>query len=55
MKQPTLELVQRCYPGVETIREGFGGRMSPLDGSKAARLLGFCPRYTWQDVVGNSA
>jgi len=53
MREPTLELVQRCYAGVETIKAGFGGRMSPLDCSKAARLLGFRPRYTWQDVVGN--
>ena len=51
---PTLELVQRCYAGVETIREGFGGRMSPLDCSKAGRLLGFRPRYTWQMVLENS-
>jgi len=52
MKQPTLELVQRYYPGVERIAEGFGGRMSPLDCRKAERLLGFRPQYTWQDVLG---
>lgn len=52
MKQPTLELVNRYYPGVQTIREGFGGRMSPLDCRKAERLLGFRPQYTWKDVVG---
>lgn len=54
MQQPTLQLVQRYYAGVETIHEGFGGRMSPLDCSKAARLLGFRPRHTWQMVVENS-
>jgi nucleoside-diphosphate-sugar epimerase len=51
MKQPTLELVNRYYPGVQTIREGYGGRMSPLDCRKAKTLLGFQPRYVWQDVV----
>jgi nucleoside-diphosphate-sugar epimerase len=51
MKQPTLELVQRYYPGVERIAEGFGGRMSPLDCRKAERLLGFRPQYTWQDAL----
>jgi nucleoside-diphosphate-sugar epimerase len=51
MKQPTLELVQRYYPGVERIAEGFGGRMSPLDCRKAERLLGFRAQYTWQDVL----
>lgn len=51
MEAPTLELVQRHYPGVEKIAEGFGGRMSPLDCRKAERRLGFRPRYTWKDVV----
>jgi nucleoside-diphosphate-sugar epimerase len=51
MKQPTLELVQRYYPGVERIAEGFGGRMSPLDCRKAERLLGFRAQYTWQDAL----
>jgi len=36
---------------VQTIREGYGGRMSPLDCRKAKTLLGFQPRYVWQDVV----
>ncbi len=54
MKQPTLELVNRYYPDVPTIRAGFGGRMSPLDCRKAERLLGFKPHYTWEAVVKSS-
>lgn len=50
MKQPTLELVKRYYPGIERIAEGFGGNMSPLDCRRAEKLLGFKPRYTWKMV-----
>lgn len=48
MRQPTLELVERYYPGVQRVAEGFGGRMSPLDCSRAEKLLGFKAQYTWE-------
>jgi nucleoside-diphosphate-sugar epimerase len=51
MREPTLELVNRFYPGVERVAESFGGRMSPLDGSHAEQILGFKARYTWDMVV----
>lgn len=47
MVEPTLELVERFFPDVGRVAEGFGGRMSPLDGQRAAAMLGFTPQYTW--------
>lgn len=51
MREPTLELVERFYPGVERIAADFGGRASPLDGRHAREVLGFTPQYTWDQVV----
>ncbi|MGQ9684027.1 MAG: NAD-dependent epimerase/dehydratase family protein [Anaerolineae bacterium] len=51
MREPTLELLQRYHPGPYRIAEGYGGRMSPLDVSKAESLLGFRAEYTWDKVV----
>lgn len=55
MREPTLELVERYFPGVEQVKEGFGGRMSPLDGSHAEQVLGFRAQYTWQVMLGQAA
>lgn len=51
MRQPTLELVRRYFPGDYPVKAGFSGRMSPLDGSRAQTLLGFTPQYTWEMQV----
>lgn len=51
MRESTLELIERHYPGVERVASGFGGRMSPLDTSHAAQVLGFKAQYTWEKVV----
>lgn len=51
MREPTLELAARYYPGVGQVAAGFGGRMSPLDCRHARELLGFTPRYTWEMVA----
>ncbi len=48
MREPTLELVNRHFPGVEQIAEGFGGRMSPLDSRHAEAGLGFKAQHTWE-------
>lgn len=45
MDVPTLELLNRFYPGVARVAEGFGGRMGVLDCSRAEQVLGFTPRY----------
>jgi nucleoside-diphosphate-sugar epimerase len=47
MRQPTLDLVEQCYPGVERVADGFGGCMSPLDCSRAEKVLGYKAQYTW--------
>jgi nucleoside-diphosphate-sugar epimerase len=51
MREPTLALVNRYYPGVARVAEGFGGRMSPLDCRHAQEVLGFAAKYTWEQVV----
>jgi UDP-glucose 4-epimerase len=51
MREPTLELVNRHFPGVEQIAEGFGGRMSPVDGHHAEEGLGFVPQHTWESAA----
>jgi nucleoside-diphosphate-sugar epimerase len=51
MREPTLDLVNRYFPGGEQVAEGFGGRMSPLDTSHAEQVLGFEAQYTWDMVV----
>ena len=52
MREPTLELVDRHFPGVERVAEGFGGRMAPLDGRQAEDLIGFRAEHTWEEAVG---
>lgn len=51
MREPTLDLVERFFSGVERIAADFGGRASPLDGHHAREALGFTPQYTWEQVV----
>lgn len=51
MRQPTLELVQRFFPGVKKVDPAFKGRMSPLCGKHATELIGFEPRYTWDMLI----
>jgi nucleoside-diphosphate-sugar epimerase len=48
MDEPTLDLFRRYCPGVERVAEGFGGTMSAVDSSRAARILGFEARYDWR-------
>jgi nucleoside-diphosphate-sugar epimerase len=55
MREPTLELVERYFPGVEQVAEGFGGRMSPLDCRHAEQGLGFKAQYTWEMVTAQAA
>lgn len=48
MPGPSAELVREHYPQT-AIREGFAGNASLLSGEKAARVLGFRPRYSWRE------
>jgi nucleoside-diphosphate-sugar epimerase len=47
MNQDIVPLVRRFYPDTE-IRAGFTGNRSLLDNSKASRLLGYEPAYSWE-------
>jgi len=51
MREPTLELVNRYFPGVEQIAADFSGCKSPLDCRHAEQSLGFKAQYTWNMVV----
>ena len=51
MREPTLELVNRYYPGVGSVAAGFDGRASPLDCRHAGQVLGFKAQYTWDMMV----
>jgi nucleoside-diphosphate-sugar epimerase len=52
MREPTLELVNKHFPGIECVAEGFGGRMAPLDGLHAEEVLAFRALHTWEEAVG---
>ncbi len=52
MREPTRELVERFFPGVERVADGFEGRASPLDLRHAKDALGFTAQVTWREVVG---
>lgn len=44
----TLDLIREYYPGTKQVDESrLQGNASPVDCSKAARQLGFTPRYLW--------
>ncbi len=45
------ELLEKFYPSVRDIRNGFSGRMSLISSEKAKRVLGFSPKYTVVDLL----
>ena len=51
MREPTLDLVNRFFPGVSQIKNDFGGNQAPLAGRRAREVLGFEPKYTWEMVI----
>lgn len=51
MLQPTLELVQKYFPGEIELRAEMSGSCCVLDCKKAEKLLGFRPQFTWRDRV----
>ena len=50
MKQPSEELMRRCYPETE-LRPERGDCWSVLSSGKAARTLGYKPRYSWESYL----
>jgi nucleoside-diphosphate-sugar epimerase len=56
MIQPMRGLVTKYLPAGAEIRNVFGEYWSGVDSTKAQELLGFQPRYVWQDCLsGESA
>jgi len=51
MREPTLDLISRYFPGVKRISSGFGGQASPLDCTHAEKGLGWTAQYTWKNVL----
>lgn len=51
MKAPTRDLLALHYPGAE-LRAPLEGRAGVLSTTKAQRVLGFNPRYTWESYSG---
>ena len=51
-REETLALIERFYPDVVRLdRERLAGHRSVIDGSRAERLLGFLPEYSWRDWI----
>jgi nucleoside-diphosphate-sugar epimerase len=48
MREPTLELVERYFPGIDHIDPDFGGRASPLNCTHAEKTLGWTASHTWE-------
>jgi nucleoside-diphosphate-sugar epimerase len=50
----TLELIKRYFPEVPVVKDGTGLPADPhaplFDISKAKRVLGYAPKYTWRDA-----
>ncbi len=51
MNWPNKKLIESVFPGVK-IKRGTGDFQSLLSTEKARKLLGFSPRYSWRDYVG---
>jgi nucleoside-diphosphate-sugar epimerase len=51
MKRPTSELLRRFYPKTE-LRLEQGDCWSVLSSAKAARVLGYKSRYSWESYLG---
>jgi nucleoside-diphosphate-sugar epimerase len=45
------KLLADYFPETKRIAPGFSGSASFINFEKARRTFGFCPRYTWRDIV----
>lgn len=50
MAEPTSELVEHYFPGLEDIRKSSKNNWSGIDSSSASRDLGFVAKYAWEKV-----
>ena len=49
-REPLCELLPRFYPGTEELAKGLTGSSPAVVSTKAKRLLGFQPRWSWREL-----
>jgi nucleoside-diphosphate-sugar epimerase len=49
--EPLSEMLPRYFPGTEEMARGLTGTSPAVVSTKAKRLLGYQPRYSWRDYV----
>jgi nucleoside-diphosphate-sugar epimerase len=48
----SLELIRTYYPRLEKVdRAKLNGRASLISADKAKKVLGYRPKYTWEDTL----
>jgi nucleoside-diphosphate-sugar epimerase len=50
-REPLSELVPRFYPGTELLAAGLQGTAPAVVSTRAKRLLGYQPRWSWRNAV----
>jgi nucleoside-diphosphate-sugar epimerase len=50
-REPLASLLPRHFPGLDEMAKGLTGSSPAVVSSKAKRLLGYQPRYSWRDYV----
>jgi nucleoside-diphosphate-sugar epimerase len=50
-REPLASLLPRHFPGLDEMAKGQTGSSPAVVSSKAKRLLGYQPRYSWRDYV----
>jgi nucleoside-diphosphate-sugar epimerase len=50
-REPLATLLSRHFPGLEELAQGLTGTSPAVVSTKAKRLLGYRPRYSWRDYV----
>lgn len=54
-RDPLAELMPRFFPGTERLAAELTGTRSAFSNAKARELLGWRPRYTWREELGETA
>jgi nucleoside-diphosphate-sugar epimerase len=52
-REPLAELLPRFYPGTEQMAAVLTGTSPAVVSTRAKRLLGYQPRWSWRDQAGN--
>jgi UDP-glucose 4-epimerase len=50
-REPLAEILPRFYPGTEEMASVLTGTSPAVVSTKATRLLGYEPRWSWRDSV----